>query len=295
MKYTASGKLLLFGEYFVLKGSPCFAVPLKFGQNLEIRYSDDPGVFWEVNDPYGQWIKVQFDEELNVLEATDKKQASQIRKVLRIIQKSKPDIVWNGLSFHFSIDFDRSFGFGTSSTFLSLLAQWSGVNAYDLLAHTFRGSGYDIAAAQEKKAFTYTVDDRLINRFEIHENIQQQVLFVYLGNKQKSSSEVQRFSSLTVSQEQMGIMHKIVGEATECKEIEVWEALMEKSEDLLSSVLKTEKVKEKLFADYPYAIKSLGAWGGDFVMATCRDIEEAKAYFQKKNKQPVFLYKELIK
>lgn len=295
MKYTASGKLLLFGEYFVLKGSPCFAVPLKFGQNLKVRYNGAPGVSWEVHDPYGQWIKVQFNEKLEVLEATDKKQASQIREVLRILQKSKPDINWNGLSFHFSIDFDRAFGFGTSSTFLSLLAQWSGVSAYDLLAHTFGGSGYDIAAAQESKAFTYTIDDRIIDRLEINENIQRQVLFVYLGNKQKSASEVQRFSSLSVSVEQMETMRKIVGEATECEEIEAWEALMEKSENLLSSVLKTEKVKEKLFSDYPYSIKSLGAWGGDFVMATCRNTEEAKAYFQKKNKQPVFLYKELIK
>lgn len=295
MKYTASGKLLLFGEYFVLKGSPCFAVPLKFGQNLEVRYSEALGISWEVHDPYGQWIKVQFNEKLEVLEATDKKQASQIREVLRILQKSKPDINWNGLSFHFSIDFDRAFGFGTSSTFLSLLAQWSGVSAYDLLAHTFGGSGYDIAAAQESKAFIYTIDDRIIDRLEINENIQQQVLFVYLGYKQKSSSEVQRFSSLDVSMEQMETMREIVNEATECKEIEAWEALIEKSENLLSGVLKTEKVKEKLFSDYPYSIKSLGAWGGDFVMATCRNIEEAKAYFQKKNKQPVFLYKELIK
>lgn len=295
MKYTASGKLLLFGEYFVLKGSPCLAVPLKFGQSLKVKRTEESGVVWEVDDPYGQWIKVKFSPELDVLETTDNTQALKIQEVLRIIQKTKAGIDWNGLSFHFSIDFDRSFGFGTSSTFLSLLGQWSGVNPYDLLASSFGGSGYDIAAAQERKAFTYTIEDKIINRFDINEDIQQQVLFIYLGNKQQSSSEVQRFSSLSISNEQIEVMRKIVGAATQCNTIETWEELINSSEDLLSEVLKKEKVKDLQFPDYPYAVKSLGAWGGDFVMATCRNREEAKAYFQKKNKQTMFLYKELIK
>jgi hypothetical protein len=36
-------------------------------------------------------------------------------------------------------------------------------------------------------------------------------------------------------------------------------------------------VQQRLFADYPGVVKSLGAWGGDFVLAT--QLDHAKVYF----------------
>jgi hypothetical protein len=52
-------------------------------------------------------------------------------------------------------------------------------------------------------------------------------------------------------------------------------------------------VKEKRFADYPFAIKSLGAWGGDFILA-CGD-ENTPKYFKDKGFDTVLSYAELIK
>jgi len=52
-------------------------------------------------------------------------------------------------------------------------------------------------------------------------------------------------------------------------------------------------VKEKHFPDYPFAIKSLGAWGGDFILA-CGD-ESTPQYFKDKGFKTVLSYNDLIK
>jgi hypothetical protein len=44
---------------------------------------------------------------------------------------------------------------GTSSTLINNIAQWFGIDAYELLWKSFGGSGYDIASAQHNKPIVY--------------------------------------------------------------------------------------------------------------------------------------------
>ena len=70
---------------------------------------------------------------------------------------------------------------------------------------------------------------------------------------------------------------------------------MDKHEDLVAKHTGFEKVKDKLFSDYHGSIKSLGAWGGDFVLATSTKSEaETKAYFADKGHATVLTYDEMI-
>ena len=66
-------------------------------------------------------------------------------------------------------------------------------------------------------------------------------------------------------------------------------------EDLVSSSLQLEKVKEKAFSDFNGAIKSLGAWGGDFIMVAT---EMPKAYvvefFKTRGLEVIYDYSDLI-
>ena len=55
--------------------------------------------------------------------------------------------------------------------------------------------------------------------------------------------------------------------------------------------MQTKTVKEKYFSDYNGSIKSLGAWGGDFILATRNN----KNYFLEKGFNTVFSFSELIK
>ena len=52
-------------------------------------------------------------------------------------------------------------------------------------------------------------------------------------------------------------------------------------------------IKTILFNDYKGEIKSLGAWGGDFVLAAGPN--NSKEYFQKKGYKIVFSFKEILK
>ena len=63
-------------------------------------------------------------------------------------------------------------------------------------------------------------------------------------------------------------------------------------ENVISDALKTPTIKIQLFSDYPRAIKSLGAWGGDFILAT--GDESSMAYFQQKGYSAIIPYSEMM-
>ena len=61
---------------------------------------------------------------------------------------------------------------------------------------------------------------------------------------------------------------------------------------ILSDILELETVKERLFSDFKGTIKSLGAWGGDFVMALSK--ENPTNYFTSKGYKTILSYEEMI-
>ena len=63
-------------------------------------------------------------------------------------------------------------------------------------------------------------------------------------------------------------------------------------EKIISNIIKLKPVKEKLFPDYFGEIKSLGAWGGDFVLVTGN--EETPNYFKNKGFETFLSYREMI-
>ena len=51
------------------------------------------------------------------------------------------------------LEFDKSWGLGSSSTLISLISQWTNANPYELLTKSFGGGGYDIACANNNQPF----------------------------------------------------------------------------------------------------------------------------------------------
>ncbi|MCZ2222925.1 MAG: hypothetical protein LC122_04770, partial [Chitinophagales bacterium] len=146
LHYEASGKLLLFGEYLVLRGSKCLAIPLSVGQNLSITNHSEQNILWQCFDENKNcWLSIQLSNNFEILSTTDIEKAIIVQKILQLIKKENNQIIFDNIKFTFQLSFNRTFGFGTSATLISLLSQWSGVNAYYLLSQTFEGSGYDIA------------------------------------------------------------------------------------------------------------------------------------------------------
>ena len=76
------------------------------------------------------------------------------------------------------------------------------------------------------------------------------------------------------------------------KSIEEFELLMNLHEEMISSQLGFQKAKDLYFSDYKGSIKSLGAWGGDFVMITAR--EGFREYFESKGFETILSFDEMI-
>jgi len=54
-------------------------------------------------------------------------------------------------------------------------------------------------------------------------------------------------------------------------------------------------VKERLFSDFDGCIKSLGAWGGDFILATTQQPEkEVREWFGERGYETVLPFNEMI-
>jgi mevalonate kinase len=295
MEYYASGKLLLFGEYLVLKGSGALAIPLKYGQKLSVEKNGTNLFNWTSSIDGNTWFSASFSGDLHLINSSDEKTANKLSLVLKAIKQEKPELFLSGLNFDIDADFPLDWGFGSSSTLVSCLAQWSALNPNTLLQKTFGGSGYDIACATANTPILYEREMQQSVPVYLFPKVTSKLLFVYSGKKQDSESEVRKFTSVDISSEQTELMNKIILSATKSTQIEAFEDEIIKSEALLSEILNTPSIKEAKFSDYPYQVKSLGAWGGDFFLATFRKGDEAREYFRNKGFAVQFNYNEVIK
>ena len=70
--FNAHGKLLISGEYLVLRGAKALAVPLKFGQSLQIITSDgNPQLIWKANYPGKKWFEAIYNTSDFDIQETD--------------------------------------------------------------------------------------------------------------------------------------------------------------------------------------------------------------------------------
>lgn len=80
-----------------------------------------------------------------------------------------------------------------------------------------------------------------------------------------------------------------------CTALNAFETLLEEHEYIISNALEWERVQQSVFPEYWGKVKSLGAWGGDFVLLTNNRTEkELRDYLQQKNIDVVFSFSELI-
>ena len=61
----------------------------------------------------------------------------------------------------------------------------------------------------------------------------------------------------------------------------------------LSQKLNIQTIKEKKFIDYKGQIKSLGAWGGDFILAA--GPSNSPEYFNKKGYKTIIPFKKMLR
>lgn len=299
--FHANGKLLLSGEYFVLDGALAIAVPTKQGQKLIVEEQESfAHLAWESKEVDGTtWFKGLFSiDDFSIINATDNAVATRLQQILLSTKAQNEDFLKMGAIVETQLEFPREWGLGTSSTLLYNVAQWAGVNAHTLLKDTFGGSGYDLACAGASSAIFYRLKNGEPNFFEFpfQPPFLDKLYFVYLDKKQNSRDGIAHYRNKAKDTGNLiAQISNISEKIAQTSNLSAFESLLREHETLVSETLNIKKVKDLYFSDYWGEVKSLGAWGGDFVLVSSeKSIEETRQYFSKKGYNVLLAYKDLI-
>lgn len=275
--YYAHGKLLITGEYAVLDGALALAIPCKKGQHLTVTSNaNSPSLFWNSIDINGDsWFTAEFSPEFEIIQSSDIETAITLQKILISANKLSDRFLKKALGkkAETKLEFDRNWGLGSSSTLIHLIAQWAEINPFHLLQNSFGGSGYDIACADAKGPILYQIgEEPKINPIVFNPSWTSKLHFVYLGKKQVSSQEIEKYSELKFDRKAfVQQVNSLTKRLIDTVDFVTFINILKEHEQLLSTQLGYTTIKEERFSNISGSFKSLGAWGGDFVLFAGED------------------------
>jgi mevalonate kinase len=296
MKYQrkANGKILLTSEYFILDGAKGIALPTKLGQTLSVNENKSFQYEAYLNDDT-LWFR--YDPKNNENESI-----LLLNKALDYIVKNNENQDINALkgAFKTRLEFDKNWGLGSSSTFVALLSDYFNFDAFDLNRYLFKGSGYDIACAFAASPLIYQRDDEVHQSFQeiqFNEKVTNCLYFVYLNKKQNSRNAINYYKSInSISKKELiNDLNQITEHLQINSNVSDWIYLLKNHEALISKSLKLDKVSIVLGNKMPFFTKSLGAWGGDFILCISEETEdEVKSKFNQIGYNNIFSYNDFI-
>lgn len=299
--FHSNGKLMLSGEYVVLDGATALVLPVKYGQSLKIEPIPEPAIYWKSYDKEGHiWFEDIFriNDGGMTGERPEDPISQRLASILSEAGKMNPGVIPENCGYLAiaSLEFQGEWGLGSSSTLITNIARWFEIDPYILLEKTFGGSGFDIAAATNNTpvSFVNSSNGRNVLRAGFDPEFGDRLFFVYLGKKQNSRNSIAHYrecpkKNLGQAIEKItSISHQMII----CKSLSEFEILMEIHENIISRLLGIPKIKKVLFNDFPGGVKSLGGWGGDFILATGGKTE--REYFRKRGYTTIFEYNDFV-
>ncbi|MBM6500269.1 GYDIA family GHMP kinase [Flavobacterium macrobrachii] len=299
--FYSNGKLLITSEYVVLDGAIALALPTKFGQTLHIEQGENDMITWTSFDSDGS---IWFEENIPFSSIIRKERFDDIKSVKNTLidilheaylQNSNFITQSNGYKITTELSFPKNWGLGTSSTLINNIAQWLEIDAFKLLQNSFGGSGYDIACAQNNSAILYQLENNnpIVKQIVFEPNFKEKIYFVYLNKKQNSRQAITEYYNKQGNIKKIiPVFNQITQTVIETTDVKHFAQQIENHEIQMSEILELSTVKEALFLDFNGIIKSLGAWGGDFIMVISK--ENPTNYFTQKGFETVLSFDEMI-
>lgn len=293
---------MLTAEYAILDGAKAIALPTKYGQKMTIKPARGSDIIWESLDHNGEvWFSATISLlDFNAIKTTDEEIAAKLKKILKNAVRLNSEFLskWNGVKVETQLEFNKDWGLGSSSTLIYLIAQWADVNPLLLAFRSSNGSGYDVACAGADGPIVYQVIDDSISYTEIDylPKFADKLFFVYLEKKQKTEDQIRFYTKKVKNKKAFSkAVSAISEELLDCKSFSTFEQLLTKHEEYIAGALELDSAKDQYFSDYWGSIKSLGAWGGDFVLASSdKSKEDTEAYFQNKGFSTVISFKDMV-
>lgn len=255
----------------MLHASLGLAFPARRSQRLQVIRHPEEGLHWQSKEFGETWFEARLSlPDLKLTHSSDPNLGEKLKDLLHSIRKYQPAFLQekDGILVETDLDFPRNWGLGTSSTLLWLMSDWAGIDPYALLVDTFGGSGYDIACASRSKPLLFQNERGKISVEEVSfsPTYLKNLYLGFSGKKQHSGNEVRRF--LEMGPPSADLVERISGISKQVlltKELSAFNSLLSEHEDLMSALLGIPPARED-FPAFPGLVKSLGAWGGDFLL-----------------------------
>ena len=297
-RFSANAKFLITGEYAILANVTALAVPLKKQQHLEISSRGNQKFIWKSYDENGSlWF--EYKSDLESIKSSKKFEDPIADKLIAILRHASSvgsiGILDQGFDVVTTLDFNRKYGMGTSSTLISLVAQWADCDPYQLQFEHFGGSGFDIACATAKTPILYNYNDAapIVKPVIFNPAIKDQLFFVYLNRKQNSRDSIAKFDARKLTQELKNELNQMPDRFVQTADsVEDFSESIERHEEIISNIVGLEPVKNRLFPDYKKAMKSLGGWGGDFILVV--GDEDDRARFRESGYNHIYSWDDLV-
>ena len=299
MLFKSNGKILLCSEYLVLEGAKAIALPSKLTQDLQVSKCENKIIEWQSFDVNNDlWFEEKFYFSGSDLKYDGKKNKTS-EKILLLFKhllktKKVDDILGN--KFLTKLNFKRDWGLGTSSTFVNNLAKWAKTDPYKLLFSAFNGSGYDIACCDVKNPIFFQKKQNSISIENISFNppFIENLYLVYLEKKQNTQTSIINYLNIKSDRKQLiEKVNFIAEEIVNCKDLNQFENLIVEHENIIACATSQEPIHQSVFSTYCQGkIKSLGAWGGDFILVTSKNND--LSFFKNKGYNTILKLSELV-
>ncbi|RRT89999.1 GYDIA family GHMP kinase [Empedobacter falsenii] len=298
--YRSNGKLFLIGEYIVIDGAKAFALPTKYGQCLFVENSSEIEnlITWKATKfDNSIWFETKVRlNDLEIISSTNDKLSQSLQNILKQAKILNPDFFDSNNSYQCltKLEYPQEWGLGSSSTLIDLISQWIEINPFELNQLTFNTSGYDIACAHHHQPILFSNNPIEVEDLELNWNFKDQLYFVYLNQKQDTQAVVgNHYKNKPKDWKMIQDLSDLVVKATKVEHLSDLKSILDEYQERLSDFMQIPQVKELYFPEYLGTVKSLGAWGGDFVLVTYR--EGMHDYFKEKGYEIIIPFSEMIK
>ena len=297
MRFFSNGKLLITGEYVILDGALSLAVPSLLGQSLEVTNNESKHIKWLSKNSDGRvWFNCTIRiDNLKVEKTSSNDISNKLTDIIKVIREVNPTFVnKSGLDITSELTFDKDWGLGSSSTLISNLSQLARIDPYELNNRIFNGSGYDIACAKSESPLLYRLikNEKDIEKVSFRPIFHEKIYFVYLNTKQNSLNEIRKYKDLTPPKSMISEISDITKKLLKCSTLKNFNLLIHSHEQIISKLISKKPIKQELFKDFRGEIKSLGAWGGDFIMVSSE--KDPSNYFKNKGYNTILKYGDLL-
>lgn len=302
-KYYSNGKLMLSGEFLVLHGACSLVIPLKVGQQMEVvvtGHKENKVLYWQANILNEPWFFAHIlISNWEILKSNNAAVAISLVNILKEAEKLNHLIFEPQTKYEITTDtaFNIDWGFGSSSALIANIANWAMIDPFELNSKVSGGSGADIAAAISDGPVLYKLTDNKPDfyRIDFSPVFLNNIWLVYTGNKQNTPASISRFKeNASFSNKSIELIDSITQEMIRTDSLHDFMKLMSEHENILSEILGIPSVNS-LMQDFPGEVKSLGAWGGDFIMAASEaDDTTVREYFRSKHMHTIFTLDQIL-